>query len=287
MLGAFTSFIENYKGKIRNPFFGTLISVWIVRNWIVLYAVFTFDKEYTMADKIAFIQSYFAKQIFWAQWLNNILIVFGILLLTYILFGFSRFLTDGYYKIVEKKIVNFLDKNAVFTKIDKTNLDKAIVNLNESIEKLRNTNDKLEIRNTLLETRSEEQLQSSARVVEDLEIKNSALQDELNCESAQKLLAENVSEYFNNIIEKMPKDIEKEFEAFIDNQNSKNSKKTVYKNYVGLKNFFLTMGIMYDDGPNSSETILGILFIEYYKEYKLKIESNFLRGHNPVQKHEW
>lgn len=39
----FVSFKENIKGKTTNPFFGTLILVWIFHNWRLIYSIFNFD----------------------------------------------------------------------------------------------------------------------------------------------------------------------------------------------------------------------------------------------------
>ena len=64
MIDKITSIFDNYSGKIKNPFIGTIISVWLIHNWRIPFALFNFDKECTMIDKINFIADYFGKQIF-------------------------------------------------------------------------------------------------------------------------------------------------------------------------------------------------------------------------------
>lgn len=47
----FESFVDNIKQKTTNPFFGTLILVWLVRNWELIYTLFNFDKDWLLSDK--------------------------------------------------------------------------------------------------------------------------------------------------------------------------------------------------------------------------------------------
>jgi len=52
------SFFSNIKDKLTNPFFGTLIIVLLTNHWQLWYAVFNFDQDCTLNDKIAFITNY-------------------------------------------------------------------------------------------------------------------------------------------------------------------------------------------------------------------------------------
>ena len=63
MFESLHSLVDNYKSKIKNPLIGTIISVWIIHNWRIVYAVFNFDDNCTMQDKINFIDDYFPKKI--------------------------------------------------------------------------------------------------------------------------------------------------------------------------------------------------------------------------------
>jgi hypothetical protein len=129
----FTSILDSYKSKIRNPFFGTLFTVWIIRNWIVVYALFNFDVNYTMQDKLDFIADHFVKKDFWNEFLINISCTFLLLIITYILLAGTRFLTDLYYKRCEPYIVTKIDKNAILTEKDKVRLEKRIIHLSSKV----------------------------------------------------------------------------------------------------------------------------------------------------------
>ena len=52
------SFFSNIKDKLTNPFFGTLIIVLLIHHWQLWYAVFNFDQDCTLNDKISFIKNY-------------------------------------------------------------------------------------------------------------------------------------------------------------------------------------------------------------------------------------
>ena len=51
-------FFSNIKDKLTNPFFGTLIFVWLIRNWILVYTFFNFDSQKTLDEKIAIIKDH-------------------------------------------------------------------------------------------------------------------------------------------------------------------------------------------------------------------------------------
>jgi len=133
MLDNITSLFDNYKGKIRNPFIGTIISVWLIHNWRIPFALFNFDKECTMIDKINFIADYFGKQKFWNELIYIIGVSFLILIFTFILMFISRSITDFFYKIAEPYVITKIDKNAIYTIDDKEKLEKRITNLNSKI----------------------------------------------------------------------------------------------------------------------------------------------------------
>jgi hypothetical protein len=150
MLGIFNSLLDNYKTKIRNPFIGTFASVWLIRNWNIVYAFFMFEESCTMQDKINYINNYFHHQSFWIELRNNLLIVFGVLILTYILYAISRALTNLYYKIAEPWIINLIDRKEVVTREEKKLMLKEIDKLTLDLESSREINSKIEARNRII-----------------------------------------------------------------------------------------------------------------------------------------
>lgn len=145
-----TSIFDNYKSKIRNPFFGTIATVWLIRNWVIVFALFNFDKSCTMQNKINYILNYFSKIDFWTEFWINIKIAFATLLITFMLLAISRFITDLYFKIVEPRIIIFLDKKRVFTQIEKTRLENRILSLNRKLESRDYEIEKVDLSNSKL-----------------------------------------------------------------------------------------------------------------------------------------
>ena len=108
ILDSVSSFIENLKSKVSNPFFGTLIAVWTVRNWKLIYGLFIFDEDCLMSDKFEFVSNHFKdKNIFSELWIN-IIITFGLLILGYTLLIISRFLAN----LVEHRITPNINRVA-------------------------------------------------------------------------------------------------------------------------------------------------------------------------------
>ena len=133
----FTSFFDNYQGKIKNPFIGTIIGVWFIHNWRIPFVLFNFDKECTMQDKINYIADYFGHQDFWKELINIIGYSFLILLFTFILMAISRSITDFYYKILEPFMITKIDKNEIFTTEKKLVLEAKIQVLEENLNSKR------------------------------------------------------------------------------------------------------------------------------------------------------
>ena len=135
MVEIFNSLLSNYKSKIRNPFFGTIASVWLIRNWSIVYAVFNFDKNCSMQDKINYIQNYFSNKEFGVELFHNLWVSFVVLGFTYILLAFSRALTDLYYKWLEPFIITKIDKKAIYTTPEKMRLEGRISLLDKKLVK--------------------------------------------------------------------------------------------------------------------------------------------------------
>jgi len=125
------SFKDNFKDKTRNPFLGTYLIVWIIRNWELIYTLFNFDDTQKLNDKLTFIKNYYAEVSFLEGLLTNILWAFGLLILTYLLLNISRFITN----LSEKQITPWVYKMT----------DSKSIVLKETYDNLRNENKQLEL----------------------------------------------------------------------------------------------------------------------------------------------
>jgi len=197
------SLLDNYKSKIRNPFIGTIISVWLIRNWKVVYAIFTFDSDRTMECKINYISSYFSKISFWWELIDCFLIAFLTLIITFILLFISRSITDFYFKIAEPFIVTVIDKKAIFTLEQKDKLEKRIVTLVEKLDKQSDSLSKAEAINERLQNKNienqeayDEDLRSISESADKTAKINTRLTEDLK---KVKLIVDQYNESFNRL----------------------------------------------------------------------------------------
>jgi hypothetical protein len=155
------SFKENFKEKTRNPFLGTYLIVWIIRNWLLVYTLFNFDKKHDLDFKINFIKTYYYENDFITNLLTNILWSFALLILTYVLLNASRFIinlsekqiTPWVYKITDSKAIVLKEeydrlkqeKNLIENKLEDERENR--VKLLNEISRLENRIDELSIDN--------------------------------------------------------------------------------------------------------------------------------------------
>lgn len=113
-LSPVNDFFSNIKDKLTNPFFGTLIIVWLTRNWELVYSIFNFDENLKLEDKVAFIQSYFSVKIFWEELGINI----GLAIL---------FMLIGYLLIVGTRTISIIVEHNIMPKITEKFINKDVV----------------------------------------------------------------------------------------------------------------------------------------------------------------
>lgn len=106
---AISSILETAKERVRNPFFGTLILVWLFRNWIIVFAIFNFDKSHTLDFKIDFIGDYYSNKLFWGIFFNNICLALLLMISSYAFIVLTRMIVN----IVDHRITPFLNSKTV------------------------------------------------------------------------------------------------------------------------------------------------------------------------------
>jgi len=128
------SMLDNIKERTTNPFLGTFLVVWIVKNWKLVYSLFYFDGAFTLTKRLEYIEKYFNEKSFW----YNMVIVIGytlfVLLVTYILLTLSRLLTEFYDKVIVPKIAQITDASSVVLKTKYSALEDAFKLLEKRYE---------------------------------------------------------------------------------------------------------------------------------------------------------
>jgi hypothetical protein len=112
------SFKENIKQKTTNPFFGTLIIVWIIHNWELIYTFFNFEPTRILKDRIDYLNNYFSAIPFIKNLLLCVLITFAVLILTYVFLNLSRLIINIFEKKLTPWVYKIADKNSVVLKED-------------------------------------------------------------------------------------------------------------------------------------------------------------------------
>lgn len=131
------SMLDNIKERTTNPFLGTLIIIWTIRNWNLVYAIFTFNKNSNLHSRLTYIQQYFNHQSFLWNMFITVLITIGVLIATYTFLALSRLMTDSYEKLLLPQISKITDKSSIVAKSEYVALQEVIVKLELRLEEER------------------------------------------------------------------------------------------------------------------------------------------------------
>lgn len=128
-MDAISSFFSNIKDKLTNPFFGTLIIVLLLQHWELWFAVFNFDADCTLTDRIYIMQNYISQNItFWCFVLD--------------LLKALVFMTFGYFIIVLTRSIVIWIEHTVMPNITNRIVSENVVlkNLHDEVVKERDEN---------------------------------------------------------------------------------------------------------------------------------------------------
>lgn len=150
---------DNANSRLANPFLGTLIFVWIVRNFEFVFTLFNFDDSASRLSKINYIRNYFTSRSYFNELIYNILITMSIIVITVILLLLSRLLINIYNimlnKLNEWTNISNMVKRTSYDKLDelyKNSRSKIIELQEEALE----FNDKFSSATTEFKTKIEE-----------------------------------------------------------------------------------------------------------------------------------
>ena len=152
------SVINNFKDKIKNPFLGTYIFVWLIRNWDLAFTLFNFDKGISLEKKIETINTYFIENSFISGVFINIALTFLVLVITYVLLNISRGIVNMFEKQLKPWVYEKTDKSSIVLKEDfeilKNERDNLLLRISEERDsksrieiELKKFQDKIEVNN--------------------------------------------------------------------------------------------------------------------------------------------
>ena len=239
----FLSFKDNLQEKTSNPFLGTYLLVWSVRNWELVYTLLNFDEDQKLQHKIAFIKHYYEQYDFIANLANNTLWTFFILITTYLLLNLSRLivnfsekqLTPWVYKITDsesivlKEVYNKLkeEKRDLEERLEKEREAKS--NLDTKIKKLEDEN--TELRTSIIQEKNTEVLEEPTEVPPPIKV-STILKEKTVDIIFEKLKEQDLLKDFNEIATKIK------------------NKETIDSNQIKPKNSFLLLDLIKLEGSD-------------------------------------
>lgn len=140
------SFSDNFKEKTKNPFLGTYLLVWLIRNWDLIYSLFNFDPKSNRGERIKFVKAYYSETNFVENLLINILWSFGLLILTYVLVNISRVIVNLSEKQLTPLIYKVTDSKSIVLKEEYDRVRSENDELQSRLDKERESRSKLETR---------------------------------------------------------------------------------------------------------------------------------------------
>ncbi len=224
----FVSFKDNFKEKARNPFLGTYLIVWLIRNWELVYTIFNFDKDQKLNDKVSFIKNYYSGRDFLCNLWTNVYWSFGLLVFTYILLNLSRLIVNLFEKRLTPLIYKITDSKSIVLK--------------SAYEKLRSDKDDLQTRLDL-ERESKSRLESRIKILEEELVETAKQKAEKQTEPLND--RKNSNNNSNDSAYIMYKKLKEKnlLRDFMDTYVQINKGETIKNDYLP-KDYFVELGLM-------------------------------------------
>jgi hypothetical protein len=224
----FLSFKENIKQKTTNPFFGTLILVWFVHNWELIYTFFNFESGRNLKNRIDYLNIHFSTIPFIKNLFVCIGITFIVLIFSFVFINLSRLIINIFDKKITPWVYKITDKSSVVLKVDYELLQTERNQLFKKVEEERAEKLKSQGEVNKLEEKISELLANKDIPIEDI------------IDSKQKNYYEN-SELLKIILEDEEK--KRIFNVLIDSSNN-NDYFEVTKENMDFVNYFLRTNII-------------------------------------------
>ncbi|MFM9987124.1 hypothetical protein [Flavobacterium sp.] len=138
------SFKENLESKTSNPFFGTVILIWIIKNWNLIYSIFNFESKTTLELKRQFIIKHFKFHPLIETLLYCVAEAFVILITSYLLINISRLIINFFEKKVTPLVYKWTDKNSIVLKTVYDTLETERIRLEKRVDEERDARLKLQ-----------------------------------------------------------------------------------------------------------------------------------------------
>jgi hypothetical protein len=186
------SFKDNVKKKIRNPFLGTLGSIFVIKNWKLFYVLLTLDSNISINERISEISKYLNDILSVRNILMYIMLSIAVIIITYVMMFISNLIVVFYEKRAVPLVYKLLDIGSIVLRIDYIKLQNDFNSLsikydNERIEKNRLREERDSIENQLVQILNQDkQIQNTQTEIETDNEKN--IEIKYNVENFYELL---------------------------------------------------------------------------------------------------
>lgn len=115
--------IDSFKDKLKNPFYGTLLVVWLIRNREFLFNLF-FNSEYDSTKRLTLLREQFQSSSSIWNFILTILISLLIMAIIYIALNLSRFIVQFSEKTVLPKILKIFSVTSIVSREEYERIEK-------------------------------------------------------------------------------------------------------------------------------------------------------------------
>ncbi|MBR8535424.1 hypothetical protein KDU71_07615 [Carboxylicivirga sediminis] len=120
------SFANLVKSRGKNPFYGTLVLVYIFRNYKEIYQLF-FIKQTTLSSRLEILDTLLSSEVFVKELSKTILVTFAAMLVSYVLINLSELLKGVFKNVINvwvSKLIDLItDKTNTYSKDDYNELN--------------------------------------------------------------------------------------------------------------------------------------------------------------------
>jgi len=160
----FISFKENLYVKASNPFYGTLLVVFVFNNWTLIYSVFNFDSNLTLEHKLDYINKYIINNPTYESILWSILETIIIIIVGYFFANIVRLIVNLYDKQLTPIIYKISDSKSIILKSEYDILLNERIRLENRLDEERAQKTKLQTDYERLETKISSLIKQNAEL---------------------------------------------------------------------------------------------------------------------------
>lgn len=144
------SFAYNLRSKVTNPFFGTLIVVWVIHNWRLFFTVFNFEDNTTLQTKTDFIAKYLDGCCFFIGLMKSVGLALLVMIVSFIFLAFSKWVSGLYQDRVLPNIYRLTSNSKYKTFEEYEALDRSLNTLRAELKKEKEEKVIVESENSML-----------------------------------------------------------------------------------------------------------------------------------------